>query len=139
MKAIPYAISFMEWSDDIATMPRDQAGRLFKALLTATFEETDDLTSSIKQEQADLMEAFTAGTIELDEWTQKMRTLSELSCYWSQIKAAAEKTTASYKKRAAANSENGKKNAGKKKGKTTQTTPAQADPQPQAPRAIFNI
>lgn len=139
MKAIPYAISFVEWSGDITTMPRDQAGRLFKALLTATFEETDDLTSSIKQEQADLMEAFTAGTIELDEWTQKMRALSELSCHWSQMKTAAEKTTASYKKRAAANSENGKKNAGKKKGKTTQATTAQADPQPQAPRAIFNI
>lgn len=137
MNTIPYAISYIEWSEEIENIPRSQAGKLLKALMTATFEEADTLTLSIKEEQIALTEAFTAGTITLEEWTARMRELSEISCRWIRMRAATEKSVASYKKRSEANSENGKK---KGKAKREQEQAAQAETQTAtAPRAIFNI
>lgn len=138
MKTISYAISYIEWSDDIESIPRAEAGKLLKALMTATFEETDSLTNFIKEEQGAITDAFTSGDITLEAWTARMRELSELSCRWLRMKTATEKSVSSYKKRSAANSENGKKK-GKKKADIKRHICEKSDIQPTPARTIFNL
>lgn len=122
MTNIPYAITYKEWQDTIDQMTNEQAGALFKALLTETFEERDIITEQMEAEKTALSQSMIEGKIDPQEWVEKMEAIAALSVYWSQMKAVADKTAATYKRRSAANSENGKKH-----GKGKSEAPVQSE------------